>query len=64
MNSLEDLTLTRTEGRAKQIYASQNPEQLHEGWNEASAKENSPQTPTHVPFPDAWINSVIYLWED
>lgn len=37
----------RTEGRAKRLYASQNPEQLHEGWNEATAKENSLKT--HMP---------------
>lgn len=30
-DTLQGLTLTRTEGRAKRLYASQNPEQLHEG---------------------------------
>lgn len=43
---------TRTEGWAKRLCASENPEQLHEGWNEASEKENSlknAQTPPQVP---------------
>lgn len=41
LTAKSDTLPRRTEGRAKHLYESQNPEKLHEGWNEASAKENS-----------------------
>lgn len=41
LTARSDTLPRRTEGRAKRLHESQNPEKLHEGWNEASAKENS-----------------------
>lgn len=64
INSLQGHTLTRTEAEPSTL-ASQSPEQLHEGWNEASEKENSQNTHTCPLLPDAWLaQHVIHLTLD
>lgn len=51
LTAKSDTLPRRTEGRAKHLYESQNPEKLHEGWNEASAKENSLKKKTNPTLP-------------